>query len=70
MKKKPTVVEFQQPQGSLALDVLVQMLSNTATRKLLEEPGTRVVRSVDPTTHRTVVSFRAADYSDDAEANE
>lgn len=65
MKKKPTVVDFQQRRGSSAVDVLERMLASPATRSLLEKPGTRVLKSHDPNTRKTVFSFRAADYTGD-----
>ena len=69
MKKKPTVVQYQQPKTSSVVDVLEQMLTSPATRNLLGESGTRVVTSVNPTTGKTVFSFRAADYPDDEQFN-
>lgn len=69
MKKRPTVVDYQQRKTSSVVDVLERMLSSPQTRTLLEQSGTRVITTVDPINRKTRISFRAADYLDDDEGS-
>ncbi|WP_139019224.1 hypothetical protein [Acidovorax radicis] len=72
MKKKPTVVQPSQSSQSSVVDVLERMLSNAATKSLLQRPGVKVVEQRDAQTGRVKYSFRSPDdpgYDEDATPN-
>lgn len=72
MKKKPTVVRPSQSSQSSVVDVLERMLSNPATKSLLQQPGVKVVEQRDAHTGRVTYSFRSPDdpgYDKDATPN-
>lgn len=71
MKKKPTVVPPVRADSSV-VDVLERMLSNPATKALLQRPGVKVIEQRDQKTGRVTYSFRSPDdpsYDEDATPN-
>ncbi len=71
MKKKPTVVLPVRADSSV-VDVLERMLSNPATKALLQRPGVKVIEQRDQKTGRVTYSFRSPDdpsYDEDATPN-
>lgn len=61
MKRKATVVQPAQYSQASVVDVLELMLSNPATKALLQRPGVKVIEQRDAKTGRVTYSFRSPD---------